>query len=450
MNRLQRVALALAGLFTLAAVPALAGNRLVPSPTLGVRALNSQPNARVQIHLTPLSADGGSTGRCGTLPPLACATGERTFTTEGPVSTPESPYYLAWVIVANYDAAPGFRGVQYGIDYDNVALSGVDILDWTSCSPLEFPSPGWPASGTGNLQVFDCSRSGFIVAGYFTIAVYDPDILDLVPRQVDDALKVADCGSAETLLDAIAAGAAGFGGEPGQDPCFSLEDVIPPPPEPIEEPEQARLVLHAVPENGGASLTCGGDDDIPCARGVRTFVTEVDEGVDEVIVYVLLKHPYSDRGVGKVGFPLMYDEGIIIREWVPCGSYEDRWRSYPASGGGVLVSWFSTAGACTPKAMTVVGYFRVEVRAPGVLRFGEPPGYPNPGSGRGIVAYCTALTNEVLYNDWVLPGELGAVGFGGAAGYDPCHAGGWEELAGRVMTPVRPTTWSALKSLLGN
>jgi hypothetical protein len=448
MRHPVRLTTALFGLVLLAPLtPAFPGERSAPSG-LEALGLNSQLNARVMIHLTPLGPGGESTGRCGALTPLPCTTGQRTFTTEGAVSTPEVPYYLAWILVTNYAASPGLRGVQYGIEYDGAPLSGVDILDWTSCSALEFPAPGWPAPGSGNLQVFDCSGSGFRVAGYFTIAVYDPDVLDLVPRQIDDALKVADCASAETWLDAAAAGAAGFGGLPGEDPCFTLEDETPPPPEPIEEPEQARLVLHAVPVDGGGSLTCGADEDIPCAEGVRTFVTEVNGPNTEYIVYVLLKHPYSDRGVARIGFPLAYNAGLVVREWVMCGSFEERWRNFPASGGGVHVAWFSTAGACTPKAMTIVGYFRVEVRAPGVLEIAETPGERMFSENRGIVHYCTALTNEVIHNDWINPDELGAVGFGGAAGYDPCYADGWEELAGRVMTPVVPTTWGRIKTLL--
>lgn len=428
-----------------AVLPAAAGAQRAMPDRLGTRATNSQYNSRIMLHVVAADPEGG--GSPCSLPPTPCETGQATFSTEAPLSTPETPYYYAYVVVTNYTPGPGFRGVQYGIEYDGDPLSGVDILDWTSCSLLEFPMDGWPAPGSGNLQTWYCTTSGMTVAGWFTIAAFGPDVLDLVARQVDDALKVADCDGAETLLEPVTAGAVGFGGASGEDPCLDLEDIVTPPPPPPGEVETfppAMIMLHGVPAEG-TSDRCSDLASMPCARGVRSFTTELPLSTPEnpeFIVYVTVKHPFSDRGVYKTGFPLVYDSGIVVREWTSCASIEERYRRFPASGGGVNLTWYSTDGACEPDPVTVAGYFRVEAASPGAFQLSSPIEWE-----RGIVHYCREPGPEVFYNDWVERDEMAAIGFGGIPGSDPCFDRGWEELAGRILVPVRTTTWGRIKAL---
>lgn len=412
---------------------------------LGTLTTNSQYNARIMLHV--VAADPGGSATPCSLPPTPCETGQATFSTEAPLSTPEVPYYYAYVVVTNYTPGPGFRGVQYGIEYDGDPLSGVDILDWTSCSLLEFPMDNWPEPGSGNLQTWYCTNGGVTVAGWFTISAFSPDVLDLVARQVDDALKVADCDGAETLLQPVTAGAVGFGGVPGEDPCLALEDIVTPPPPPPPGPEEdfppAMIMLHGVP--AGAGNHCEDLASMPCAEGIRNFTTELPLSTPEdpeFIVYVIVKHPFPERGVYKMGFPLVYDSGIIVRDWTSCSSIEERYRRFPASGGGVNLTWYSNDGACTPSPMKVAGYFRVEATSPGSFQLSSPIDWE-----RGIVHYCLNPGQEVFYNDWVERDEMASIGFGGIAGSDPCFDKGWEELAGRILVPVQTTTWGRIKAL---
>jgi hypothetical protein len=428
-----------------AALPPSAGAQRAMPDRLGTLTTNSQYNSRIMLHVVAADPEGSGTP-CSLLP-TPCEAGQGTFTTEAPLSTPEVPYYYAYVVVTNYTPGPGFRGVQYGIEYDGDPLSGVDILDWTSCSLLEFPMDGWPAPGTGNLQTWYCTTSGMTVAGWFTISAFGPDVLDLVARQVDDALKVADCHGAETLLEPVTAGAVGFGGVAGEDPCLDLEDIVTPPPPPpgeVETSPPAMIMLHGVPAEGTADR-CSDLEAMPCARGVRAFTTELPLSTPEnpeYIVYVIVKHPFPDRGVYQVGFPLEYDTGIVIREWTYCSSNEDRFRRFPASGGGVNLTWYSSEGACTPAPLTVAGYLRVEAHSPGSLRLKSGIEWE-----KGIVAYCTDPAQEILFNDWVERDEMATFGFGGIPGSDPCFDNGWEELAGRILVPVQATTWGRIKAL---
>jgi hypothetical protein len=144
--------------------------------------------------------------------------------------------YFAYVLVADADRNKGLAGLQFGIEYDGALHSGVDILGWTLCATLNFSYPGWPADGTGNLVTWDrinvCQRTepgGFgtgVVAnaGYFYVAAYSPDELQIVPRQVDGLAKVADCEAFEYIIPASALGLASFsdgGTAPGFNPCGS-------------------------------------------------------------------------------------------------------------------------------------------------------------------------------------------------------------------------------------
>jgi hypothetical protein len=145
--------------------------------------------------------------------------------------------YFTYLLVTNASQAEGVAGVQCGISYDPMLGAGVDVYTWTLCATLEFSSTGWPQSGGGNLITWDATtrcqttapsvQLGVVaVAGYFYLAAYSPDLMRVTRRPVDNAAKVANCGSVEDDVDwcfpgqdfATHLGAAGFG-RGGINPC---------------------------------------------------------------------------------------------------------------------------------------------------------------------------------------------------------------------------------------
>lgn len=392
-------------------------------------------NTRIMLHVTPARAPEPNWEPCKNFDRLPCRVGEQTFNTQAPLSSPETPAYFVYVIAANYES---FRGIQFGIKYDDVADSGVDILSWTSCGAFEYPSSGWPASGTGNLMVFDCRIDRFTVVGYFTVEVHSPDVLNLVERQLDGALKVADCSGAETLLPVEYGGAVGFGGLEGEDPCFRFENLPPPPPPPLP-PMRGAFMLHVVPAEAAEAGSCSRYTDIPCSRGAETFRTQAPLSTPSArdhLVYVLVKNPRTDRGVWVAAYEIEYTPGIVIAGWEHCGSHVFRYDHFPRSGGNTEVAWFADDGGCDWTPMRVVGFLTVRASSSGILRLRD-----------AFASFCRKPTNRVEDYEF-FPHETASVGFGDSPGFDPCLADGWEELSGRILTPVVPATWGRIKTLL--
>lgn len=205
----------LAGLLTLGGARAAAGNQ---EPALA-------------LHLLPVTINGVCT-RSAAHP--AC--GE--IITSGRL-TPTR--YFAYVLVTGAFESFGVAGVEFGIDYSPLTGQGVDVFEWRPCGTLQFPSSGWPASGTGNIVTWDpnavCQRdepggagSGIVAtAGYFYVAAYSPDLLKLTPRPVSGVAQIADCAAVEIPIerngvprDPSRLGYAAFSADglsPGYNPC---------------------------------------------------------------------------------------------------------------------------------------------------------------------------------------------------------------------------------------
>ena len=153
------------------------------------------------------------------------------------------PFYFMYVLVATgayraFDLGGnelGLAGAQFGIAYDPVASSGLDVFSWTLCATLEFVSTGWPESGGGQLLTWDsstrCVKTEVGVAGYFYCGAYSTDLVRITARPVDSAMKVATCNSAEIDLNDMAdAGTASFspaGDTDGCNPCSASCDNVP-------------------------------------------------------------------------------------------------------------------------------------------------------------------------------------------------------------------------------
>ena len=160
-------------------------------------------NAKILIHLLAPIAKGPCSSAAATPPCSSVVTAGDLY----PAT------YFAYVLVTDADSAAGVAGVQFGIDYDGAAQSGVDIYDWTNCATLEFAEPGWPNAGTGNLVTWDttsrCQRSepeGLgtgvkAVVGYFYCAAYSADTLRITVRDVDSVAAVASCDAAPDTLE---------------------------------------------------------------------------------------------------------------------------------------------------------------------------------------------------------------------------------------------------------
>jgi len=115
---------------------------------------------------------------------------------------------------------------------------GLEILSWQRCSILEFPYPGWPASGTGTTLTWTtelCREREFVVAGFMEVAAYAPGVLSIMGYLTTGVAKVANCDGAEIVLEAEHLGWVSFGGatwnsqmggcNPLMRPC--VENVVP-------------------------------------------------------------------------------------------------------------------------------------------------------------------------------------------------------------------------------
>jgi hypothetical protein len=143
-----------------------------------------------------------------TNPPVPC----NDFVTAGDLNA----NYNVYLVVAETNP-DGIAGISCGIAYGSGLLIG-----WTRCSDLEFPSGGWPGSGSGNRITWanqtNCQKTVVppngvqVVAGWFSVYAYSRDRIWITQNhQVPSPeLVVADCNAAESQIDPTAAGWADF------------------------------------------------------------------------------------------------------------------------------------------------------------------------------------------------------------------------------------------------
>jgi hypothetical protein len=207
--RIPAITLSIAGALALAAAPAFA---------------EGQESTRLMPHVVPMTDLVGMHEACAGIQPFECEKATRTFRTEAGLSTTETPYFTIYVVATDYDPGPGLTGVQFGITYAPAAGVGVDLIDWVGCTDSQFSLDGWPASGTGVRSVWDrqsaCQRRGWSVVGYFIVTARSEDVFALVPWPNSRTLEVVDCAATTSILPPEQAGAIGFGGAAGSDPCY--------------------------------------------------------------------------------------------------------------------------------------------------------------------------------------------------------------------------------------
>ncbi len=443
MDRARASILLLAVFFVLGvlgASPAVASDRVDPLAFLRRASasgmLDNQPNARLVAHVVPAAAGLDSAAACGHLTPIDCRWGEKTFVTEAPLSSAETPNFWVYLIVTNYDTQLGIAGVQYGIEFDGRSLQGVDVLDYTSCSHLDFRSDNFPTdAGSWNTQVwvpdwandprYPCEHSGFTVVGCFTVSAASPDLFEVLPRQVDRALKVADCvHGAETTLSADAAGAIAFGGALGRDPCSGQPAE---PGSPVLDPLPL-LMGHAVPMEDTPDMSCGMPPEFPCVQGeshAGTRISLTGGATTYAYVYVFTSSLPDDLRAGRVGFYPMTTGGVRIESWLPCADSE-------MTLAGPVVSYWNT-DVCHAGERRLAGILSVSATGPGEVRLER-------------------VWIQVTRCDGSRYGEYGppafSVGFGDVEGSDPCVEHGVV-----ALTPSRatqPATWGRIKTMFGS
>lgn len=189
----------------------------------GVAMAGPNSNGKIVVHLTPRTTKNA----CGSRSRPTCAA----MITAG--SLFPSTYY-AYVVTAD---GHGTGGLEFGIDYDGAAHSGVDIFSWSLCADTQTSTPGWPAPGTGNRVLWNSGNcqttepggagTGVITAaGYFYCAAYSSDRLAITPHPTTGTATLLGCGGEVdsvyfpgTCNPGLHLGFVSFGGGAGYCPC---------------------------------------------------------------------------------------------------------------------------------------------------------------------------------------------------------------------------------------
>ncbi|HET9234046.1 MAG TPA: DUF4350 domain-containing protein, partial [Candidatus Eisenbacteria bacterium] len=172
-------------------------------------------------------------------------------TTWQPKTTPCSQYVnkadlfqdqLVYLITTDVSADDGVAGVVCGIDYNQAAGSGVDVVQWTLCADgLQFPNAGpygeWPMAGGGNVITWlTCQRDTLTTApqegvhaivGAFSVYAYSGDTFSVTANrnlQSGPHLVIGTCKGVEIELQENVAARVAFSpaaAEDGCNPCLS-------------------------------------------------------------------------------------------------------------------------------------------------------------------------------------------------------------------------------------
>lgn len=203
--------------------------------TMGLSAIalagGDNDRAAISVHITPMVQKLP----CNSLPtPTA-----KTMVTEVSCTAPEG--YSIWILVCNASDSTGIAGMEFGIQYDGVVASGIDVDSWNMCADLEFPQGDgagpdldWPQAGTGTIITWDrlvnCQNTlsepyapytVVAIAGALNVWAYGPDQFSITTRPVSGYAKVANCKASEDRIDGLVPSHLGIGGfcMSGWNPC---------------------------------------------------------------------------------------------------------------------------------------------------------------------------------------------------------------------------------------
>jgi hypothetical protein len=137
--------------------------------------------------------------------------------------------YYVYLVAADIDPARGLRSIHFGINYDQVTVSGVDLFSWNPCADTQEPSAGWYqesfCSNRLNWTGEACPTDSLAVGGYFYMTCYTASFLTVAP--IGDApVTFRDCQSEEIALSQSNLGHVAFGATGGCNPCFGPCDKV--------------------------------------------------------------------------------------------------------------------------------------------------------------------------------------------------------------------------------
>lgn len=368
------------------------------------------------------------------------------------------PFYYVYLLAYRQSLVPNVAGMQCGISYqdgqagDMLDGHGVEIYSWSLCATLEFITPGanaWPRPGGGNLITWDavnrCQTGAMAVAGYFYTGAYDPDIFGVIRRPIDGLAKLADCTAIERTISPDHLGYVAFSSGMTIPGCYGCYGGCPSLPAPPPSTGPTALSLHLVRPplpppicTALSAISC----DTVSANGRSSA------GGEHYYAY-LIASIGGMRGLGAINYGITYQggnaggladgSGIDILSWGDCRGSQPAppftSPTWPAPGSGMRLYW-APETLCPDRGATIVtGYFYLSAYTPDELRL-----TPFPGDATASMEDCyrrvTTLGTRQLGRARFSPG-------GTLLGCRPCVENC------ENPTPVRSTTWSDIKSLVG-
>ena len=189
-----------------------------------------------------------------------------------------------------------------------------------------------------------------------------------------------------------------------------------------------QLALHLVRKTTGQP-SC--HPNLPSCTAALTEGLLEAQGGSYYFVYLVAAWYDTTSDVQEVHVGLHFDpttlSGVDIFSWNLCADGQTPSAGWFQEGGDNRITWAAPGS----DSLAVAGYFYVTAYTPGRLALVEPAGTtasltPFGGSAQAIPK-----------------SSLGYVGFGALEGCNPC-------LHPCDYTPVRPSTWSSIKSVFGS
>lgn len=177
----------------------------------------------------------------------------------------------------------------------------------------------------------------------------------------------------------------------------------------------ASLALHLEP--AGTADPCYHGRAVPgCgALEVQTLVLGIP-----YYAHVLVEHADATAGIGGAGFGIWSAPGVNVLSWTLCADAQAPTAGWPATGSGNRVTWgaagcqhgYASYGEPATHGLAHVGYFYLAAYLPAQVAL-----TPHPTTHTADVLDCAGGSDNVAGR---IPSALGFVGFGGAAGHNPC------------------------------
>jgi hypothetical protein len=157
--------------------------------------IDPTPCTFVNLVVTPPSYSGCGDPDYDRLDTLACS---------DLGSSPLAGPAFVWIVVTDRDGFPGgIGGIQYGIEYDRVEVTG-----WSLCTGgSDIPMSGWPASGSGNASTWsrgcrDMAETTTRI-GFLSVASADSGVIEVTGDPRIEGATWAECDAREHLIPEV-------------------------------------------------------------------------------------------------------------------------------------------------------------------------------------------------------------------------------------------------------